>query len=221
MAAKRKHEPEVRRKRVYDVFERFYYQKGYSPSVRELQDLAELSTSSLVNNYLDQLVEMGLLYREPGVARSLRPANHASRTTPAVLNIPIVSRIAAGEFLPVPSSDFANYDYESTVEILQSDLQAGEKGKGLYALEVKGDSMVDAMVKDGDIVIMKPAHEARNGEMVAIWRTDENATTLKYFFKEKDHVRLQPANPTMDAIIVDDPTTLEIHGKVVMIKPTI
>jgi len=221
MAGKRKHEPEVRRNRVYDVFERFYDQKGYSPSVRELRDLAEISTSSLVQNYLDQLVEMGRIDREPGVARSLRPANHASRSTPAVLNIPIVSRIAAGEFLPVPSSDFANYDYESTVDILQSDLQAGEKVKDLFALEVKGDSMVDAMVKDGDILIMKPAHEAHNGEMVAILRTDENTTTLKYFFKEKDHVRLQPANPTMDPIIVDDPSTLKIQGKVVKLNPTI
>ena len=77
--------------------------------------------------------------------------------------------------------------------------------------------MIDAMVNDGDIIILKPAQEARNGEMVAIWRTDEDETTLKYFFKENGQVRLQPANPTMAPIIIDDPSDLEIRGKVVMV----
>lgn len=77
--------------------------------------------------------------------------------------------------------------------------------------------MIDAMVNDGDIVIMKPAHEARNGEMVAIWLQDNNETTLKYFFRENGQVRLQPANPTMEPIIIKDPSSLEIRGKVVMV----
>lgn len=77
--------------------------------------------------------------------------------------------------------------------------------------------MIDAMVFDGDIVIMKPAHEARNGEMVAVWLNDRDETTLKYFFRESDRVRLQPANPTMDPIYIDDPSTVQIQGKVVMV----
>lgn len=77
--------------------------------------------------------------------------------------------------------------------------------------------MIDAMVNDGDIVILKPANEARNGEMVAIWISENNETTLKYFFRENGKVRLQPANPTMEAIIIDDPSTLEVRGKVVMV----
>jgi repressor LexA len=77
--------------------------------------------------------------------------------------------------------------------------------------------MIDAMVNDGDIVIMRPAHEAHNGEMVAIWLNDKDETTLKYFYLENGRVRLQPANPTMKPIFVEDPSTVEIQGKVVMV----
>jgi repressor LexA len=101
------------------------------------------------------------------------------------------------------------------VEIARSLLPSKEKGNDLYALEVKGDSMIDAMINDGDIVVMKPAQEARNGEMVAV-RVD-NEYTLKYFYKEKDRYRLQPANPTMRPIFVRKNDPLEINGKVVMV----
>ncbi len=94
---------------------------------------------------------------------------------------------------------------------------AGEEGKDLFALEVQGDSMIDAMINDGDIVILKPAQDARNGDMVAIWLSDKNETTLKYFYKEKDGYRLQPANPTMKPILVKKTESLEIKGKVVMV----
>lgn len=77
--------------------------------------------------------------------------------------------------------------------------------------------MIDAMVYDGDIVVMKPAHEATNGEMVAVWLEDRDETTLKYFYSEKGKVRLQPANPTMKPIMIEDPTTVKIQGKVVMV----
>jgi repressor LexA len=77
--------------------------------------------------------------------------------------------------------------------------------------------MIDAMVNDGDIVIMRPAREARNGEMVAVWLNDRDETTLKYFYLENGRVRLQPANPTMNPIFIDDPATVQIQGKVVMV----
>jgi repressor LexA len=103
------------------------------------------------------------------------------------------------------------------VDVASSLLPSAEKGAKLFALEVQGDSMIDAMVYEGDIVILKPAHEARNGDMVAVWLTDRDETTLKYFYKEKDRVRLQPANPTMLPIYIDDPSIVEIQGKVVMV----
>jgi repressor LexA len=119
--------------------------------------------------------------------------------------------------MPVPPSDFSYYDAESMVDVASSLLPSSEKGGNLFALEVQGDSMIDAMVYDGDIVIMKPAREAHNGEMVAVWLKDRDETTLKYFYLDKGRVRLQPANPTMQPIFIDDPSTVEIQGKVVMV----
>jgi repressor LexA len=92
-----------------------------------------------------------------------------------------------------------------------------EKVEELFALEVSGDSMIDAMVSDGDIIIMKPAKNVHNGDLVAIWLRDKDETTLKYFYLENGRVRLQPANPTMKPIYIDDPSTVDIQGKIVMI----
>jgi repressor LexA len=103
------------------------------------------------------------------------------------------------------------------VDVARSLLPARELGADLFALEVQGDSMIDAMVNDGDIVIMKPAGEARNGEMVAIWLNDKDETTLKYFYRENGKVRLQPANPTMKPIIIENPAAVKVQGKVVMV----
>jgi repressor LexA len=119
--------------------------------------------------------------------------------------------------MPVPGSDFAYYDQESSVEIARSLLKPGDKEEDLFALEVQGDSMVDAMVNDGDIVVMKRAQDAHNGEMVAVWLTDKDETTLKYFYKENGGVRLQPANPTMKPIFVENPRSVKVQGKVVMV----
>ena len=87
----------------------------------------------------------------------------------------------------------------------------------LFALEVQGDSMIDAMINDGDLVIMKRAQQVENGEMVAVWLDDKDETTLKYFYKEQNRVRLQPANPNMGPIYVENPQHLRIMGKVVMV----
>ncbi|UCH58428.1 MAG: hypothetical protein JSV61_09415, partial [Anaerolineales bacterium] len=144
-------------------------------------------------------------------------AEKVRETVEELLHIPVLGRIVAGAPVPVPASDFSYFDADSMVDVAQSMLTAEKGAKDLFALEVKGDSMIDAMVFDGDIVIMRPAKEARNGEMVAVWLNDRDETTLKYFYIEKGKVRLQPANPNMKAIIVDDPSTVEIQGKVVMV----
>jgi repressor LexA len=220
-----------RQKRILEVLERFQIQNGYPPSIREICEKADISSTSVVNYYLEQLEEMGFIERDRRISRGVRllksfdeatqsitqPFKEAARAVTELLQIPILGRIAAGELMPVPSSDFAYYDSESKIEIPPSQLPRREKGDDLFALEVQGNSMIDAMVNDGDIVIMKPTQEARNGEMVAIWLRDKDETTLKYFFRENGEVRLQPANPTMEPIIIKDPSTLEIKGKVVMV----
>lgn len=214
-----------------EVLERFQAQNGYPPSIREICEEADISSTSVVNYYLEQLEEKGYIERDRRVSRGVRllkplsqaagaatrTLEKATQTVSELLQIPLVGRIAAGELMPVPSSDFSYYDPDSMVDIARSLLPAREKGDDLFALEVQGDSMIDAMVNDGDIVIMKRSQEARNGEMVAIWLNDRDETTLKYFYLENGRVRLQPANPTMEPIFIDDPQNVEIKGKVVMV----
>lgn len=234
MARRRKKGLTERQKRILRVLEDFQKQNGYPPSIREICDQADISSTSVVNYYLDQLQEMNYIERDSRVSRGIRllkplsQVSEAARTVAAaiqqttqavgeLLQIPIVGRIVAGSPMPVPSSDFSYYDADSMVDVASSLLPSQEKPGELFALEVKGDSMIDAMVYDGDIVVMKRANEARNGEMVAIWLNDRDETTLKYFYLENGHVRLQPANPTMKPIIIDEPSSVEIQGKVVMV----
>ncbi len=227
MARQRSKTLTERQKRILEVLAWFQEKRGYPPSIREICDQANISSTSVVNYYLDQLEEMGHIERDGGVSRGIRlvkPLSEIQHVKEAVQNavdellrIPLAGRIFASIPVPVPGSDFSYYDTESMIEVARSMLPAREKGTDLFALEVKGDSMIDAMVNDGDIVIMKHAHEARNGELVAVWLTDREETTLKYFYLENGRVRLQPANPSMNPIYIDDPSVVEIQGKVVLV----
>jgi repressor LexA len=126
-----------------------------------------------------------------------------------------VGVIFASNPVPLPDTDFK---YMGAVDIARSMLPPREKIDELFALEVRGDSMIDAMVNDGDIVIMRPVRgNVRNGEMVAVWLKDKQETTLKYFYKENGRIRLQPANPTMKPIYIDNPATVDVQGRVVMV----
>jgi len=119
----------------------------------------------------------------------------------------------AGEPIEVGSGDFAVYDEDDAIEISSTMLSG--RTDDLFALRVSGDSMIDAMVNAGDIVVMRQENVARNGDMVAVWLSDDT-TTLKYFYHEGNQIRLQPANPTMDPIYVD-PEEVQVQGKVMMV----
>jgi len=217
--------------KVLRVIEDYQNSNGFPPSIRDIQDLGKFSSTSVVNYYLEQLEAMGHIQRSGRVSRGIRLVHPFSELSQAasrtmqniresvqqVLSIPVMGRIFASEPVPVPPSDFAYLDAESVVSVARSMLPAREKVEELFALEVNGDSMIDAMVNDGDIVIMKPAKDVHNGDLVAIWLRDKDETTLKYFFLENGKVRLQPANPTMKPIFIDDPSTVDIQGKIVMI----
>jgi len=223
-----------RHKKIIEFLSDFQEQNGYSPSIREIGESIDVRSTSLVDYYLKQLEELGYISREQHISRSiclLKPEElarsaadkisqglrQAGEAVSDLLSIPLMGRIVAGEPIPMPTSDVSYFDPESSIEIARSLLPAREKGDELFALEVQGDSMIDAMVNDGDIVIMKRAQQAENGEMVAVWLDDRDETTLKYFFKERDRIRLQPANPVMGPIYVDNPAQLRIMGKVVMV----
>jgi len=236
MARKRKKGLGERHKRILEVLKSYADKQGYPPSIREICQKANISSTSVVNYYLDQLEEMGYIERDRHVSRGVRliqtadgflesatgkvrnATDNIKKSFSNLMQIPIVGRIVASAPVPVPQSDFSYYDSESMVEIARSMLNdKGTDPAELFALEVQGDSMIDAMVNDGDIVVMKNSQQARNGEMVAIWLSDKDETTLKYFYLENGRVRLQPANPTMKPIYIDDPSTVKIQGKVVMI----
>ena len=204
-----------RHQKILDFLLEYQRENNYPPSIREIGEKTGITSTSVVNYYLDQLEKMGKIERDRKISRGVRVAGGPSLMD--TLRVPILGPIAAGPFMlvPEPGVNYMNEKEYHAVDIARSLLPAKEKGNDLYALEVRGDSMIDAMINDGDIVVMKPAVEAKNGEMVAVRVNDEY--TLKYFYKEKDRYRLQPANPTMEPIIVKKSQPLEINGKVVMV----
>ena len=223
-----------RHQMILKFLSKFQDQNGYSPSIREIGESINVRSTSLVDYYLKQLEEMNFISREQHISRSIRllkplevTKSTAERISDGIRNVgsmvddllcvPVMGRIVASEPIPMPTSDVGYYDSESSIAIARSLLPAKEKEEDLFALEVQGDSMIDAMVNDGDIVIMKRAQQAENGEMVAVWMDDKDQTTLKYFYKESSGIRLQPANPNMEPIYVENPASLRIMGKVVMV----
>ena len=221
-----------RHEKILAYLKKFQDEAGYSPSIRQIGESIGVNSTSLVDYYLKQLEKNGYIERDPHVSRSIRllmepeedlkqvvkeKINKAAETLHDMLSIPIAGRIVASAPIPTPTSDLSLFDSESTVDIARSMLPAKEKVEDLFALEVDGDSMIDAMVNDGDIVIMRRALQANNGEMVAVWLDDNDETTLKYFFKEDGRIRLQPANPNMKPIYINNPEQVRIMGKVVMV----
>jgi repressor LexA len=223
--ARRKEGLSDRHKKILEVLEHYQDNIGYPPSIREIGREANISSTSVVNYYLDQLEEMGYIERDRKVSRGMRlirtVTGQLKEAVQAVLDenmlIPLAGRIGAGIVIQPPESGFDICAPEEGVEVARSMLPERDQEAELYALEVEGDSMIDAMVDDGDIVIMKHTQSANNGEMVAVRLSDDNETTLKYFYRENGRVRLQPANPLMEPIIIEDPSMIEVQGKVVLV----
>jgi len=202
-----------RQQRILEFIRRFTLENEYPPTIREIGAAVGISSTSVVNYNLNILQREGHIIRNKEVSRGIRLSEGlkelASRD---ILKVPLLGRIAAGLPIPVPDSDFSPFVGES-VELTRDIVKEEE---GIYALEVRGDSMIDALINDGDIVVMKHQQEANNGELVAVWLKDEKETTLKRFYHEGSRVRLQPANPTMAPIYVDA-SNVEVQGKVIVV----
>ncbi|HSR48088.1 MAG TPA: transcriptional repressor LexA [Anaerolineales bacterium] len=206
-----------RQKRMLEFIQRFSAENGYPPSIREIGEAAEISSTSVVNYNLNRLVEEGFLTRDQNVSRGLRLTDKLGRAAErltSIVRVPLVGRIFASEPVPLPSTDAPMFGADEAIEITRDLLPSDD---GLFALQVKGDSMIDAMVNDGDIVVMTQATEWRNGDMVAVWLNDREETTLKHIYREGKRVRLQPANPQMQAIYIDNPENLQVQGKVMLV----
>jgi repressor LexA len=206
-----------RQRRMLDYIQHFTVESGYPPSIRQIGKAVGISSTSVVNYNLNRLVEEGYLDRDQNVSRGIRLTEKLVRATDTlgdVIRIPLVGRIFASEPVPLPGTDSPIFGADEAIEITRDMVSTTED---LFALQVKGDSMVDAMVNEGDIVVMKRELNWRNGDMVAVWMNDTEETTLKYIYDEGSRVRLQPANPTMGPIYVDDPERLEVQGKVMLV----
>jgi repressor LexA len=206
-----------RQEKILNFVRDFVREQHFPPTIREIGENVGISSTSVVNYNLDALEKKGHITRGRNVSRGLRlvePEEAVPMRAPNVIQIPLVGRIAAGEPLPIPDEtvDFAVFGDE-TVDVAAGMLNSRDD---LYALHVRGQSMIDALVNDGDVVVMKHQNHAENGDMVAARLRQENETTLKRFYLEGDRVRLQPANPTMQPIYVPA-EDVEVQGKVVMV----
>lgn len=202
-----------RQNKILSFLKTFTLDNGYPPTIREIGEAVGITSTSVVNYNLDALQRAGMIYRDRTVSRGIRLVEGLSELTGAadLVRIPLLGRIAAGEPLRVFSEGF---DGETDTLELTRDIVSD--AEGIYALKVKGTSMIDAFINDGDIVIMRHTETANNGDMVAAWLKDKEETTLKRFFHEGNKVRLQPENQTMAPIYVD-PAQIDIKGRVVAV----
>lgn len=185
----------------------FIRDKDYPPSIRDIQDGCGISSTSVVDYNLKALERMGHIRRDREVSRAIELVGRRRSRT-----VPVIGQIAAGLPIPVPTSDtFMQEDFEESID-LPDEVTKGKEN--IFALRVKGTSMIDAFVNDGDLVLMEEADSADNGDMVAVWLKSTGETTLKkIYYEEGGRVRLQPANSTMDPIYADA-GDVEVQGRV-------
>jgi repressor LexA len=216
-----------RRQRILDCIARTVTERGYPPSVREIADAVGLASTSAVHHHLIALERDGLLERDTHSSRALRLTDRArtessgagprrrgrgapdqGRVTPFrmplerdVLTLPVMGEIAAGQPIEAYAEGAESLDVPRSMPARDDS----------YVLRVRGKSMIDALIDDGDYVVVQPQATARDGDIV-VALLEDNGVTLKRFFREKNRIRLQPANPEMDPIYA---TEVQIQGKVV------
>ena len=204
-----------RQQQMLKFLREFIEENGYPPTIREIGGAVRISSTSVVNYNLNILQTKGFILRNRDISRGVRLVGAKIPPGSRTIRVPILGRIVAGQPVPVPDDNFSPLDVDDSIALTRDIVQ--EQGP-IYALQVKGDSMIDALIHDGDIVVMKRETDVKDGDLVAAWLKTEKETTLKRFYWEKDknRVRLQPAHPTMKPIYVN-PANLEIQGKVIAV----
>jgi len=202
----------VKQGRILKFIRKFIDSRGYPPTVRDILSGCKISSTSVVAYNLSRLEAAGHIRRHADISRGIELiSSHPGNRH--MVTIPVIGEIAAGEPIPVP-----NYDVWQTVApeelVVTEDLTRNKER--VYALRVKGNSMIDALIKDGDIVVMEYVTSAENGDMVAAWLKTEKEATLKKLFREDNRVRLEPANSQMQPIYTA-PDNVEVQGKVITV----
>lgn len=186
-----------RQQAVLDYIAAFLDQNDYPPTIRDIKNELNISSTSVVDYNLKVLEERRLIRRNRNISRGIELVGRIPQRNSNTVSVSIVGQIAAGLPIEVPEA-FSPEDVLGTVDV-SPDI-APRDGEGLFALRVKGLSMIDALINDGDIVVLRAQNTCENGETVAVWLESERETTLKKFYLEGEQVRLQPANVTMDPI---------------------
>ena len=199
-----------KQRRILEYIRGFIDDHDYPPSIRQIQDACGISSTSVVDYNLKGLENRGVIRRDREVSRGIEVLEGGSRR-PRVVAVPIVGTIAAGVAIDVPENGAWS---EETVEVPPEVVRNREN---VFAVRVKGDSMIDALVSDGDIVVLEGTTKAREGEMVAALLKREQATTLKKYYNEGAKVRLQPCNEKMDPIYADA-DNVDIQGRVIHVS---
>lgn len=201
-----------RQQQVLDFIGAQIKEKGYPPSVREICAAVGFKSTSSAHSYLKALEDKGLLHKDATKTRALKVTGVSGMSgredmadipyaaTKEVVNVPIIGKVTAGQ--PILAVEIVEDTFPVPIEFLGNN--------EAFMLKVKGESMIEAGILDGDFVLVSKQDSARNGEIVVAMIDDE--ATVKTFYKENDHFRLQPENPYMDPIIVKD--NLKILGRV-------
>ncbi|MBM3934619.1 MAG: repressor LexA [SAR202 cluster bacterium] len=202
-----------KQERILDYIRNFLEDHQFPPTVRDIQSGCDISSTSVVDYNLRILQREGYLRRFAEVSRGIelleggRPRGRSAD----VVQIPVFGAIAAGEPLHIPTPDSWRNEGSETVE-LPSFLTRGRQN--VYAVRVKGESMIDALVADGDLVLLEPVSQVRNGDMVAAMIKDRQEVTLKHFSMKDGMVTLRPANSTMNPFTVPA-SNVAVQGRVV------
>ena len=194
---------------IVDFLEMFIAEHDYPPSIRDIQIGCAISSTSVVDYNLKRLEEKGLIRRDREVSRAIELLNGQGERRRRTVSVPVLGRIAAG--IPIP----AHPDTMAPEEIIELTEEQTHGRANLFALRVQGTSMIDALINDGDIVVLEPRATADPGEMVAAWIEDRGETTLKRYYPEGARVRLQPMNSTMEPIY-EDARNVRVQGRVVV-----
>ncbi len=202
-----------KQRRIINFIERFLSDKGYPPSIRDIQAACGISSTSVVDYNLNILKSRGHIERDADVSRGIKLRTRTP-TSDSLVPVPVIGMIAAGEPIPVPTPD--TWDVAAVSETMEVPRELTRGRENIYALKVKGMSMVDALINDGDIVLMQHVSAVENGEMAAVWLKGEKEATLKKVYVESNRIRLQPANEQMKPLYAD-PDDVEIQGRVIAV----
>ena len=198
---------------ILNFIKNFWEERRYPPTVRDIVNGCGISSTSVAAYNLNILEREGYIRRHSGISRGIELLSRYSSSKDG-MKVPVIGQIAAGEPLPVITPD--TWDVTISSENLEVTENLTKGREGVYALQVRGSSMMDALISDGDIVLMQPVNTVENGEMAAVWLKAEKEVTLKKVYNESGQIRLQPANEQMRPIYVE-PDNVEIQGRVIAV----